>query len=114
MTGSSRAPRQEATVVLTLEGELDISTLPDAEGRVAAAEETAPDVLVIDLSRLSFVDSSGVRLVLLADARARATGRRLAVHLGTGPALRVFQVVGLLGKLDLVDAEDDRVDGTRS
>ena len=57
---------------------------------------------MIDLSGLTFVDSSGVRLVLLADDRARAAGRRLAVRLGTGHALRVFQALGILDKLDVL------------
>jgi anti-sigma B factor antagonist len=89
-------------VEVALDGELDISTLDQAQRRVAAAERTAPELLVIDLSRLTFVDSSGVRLVLLADDRARAAGRRLAVRLGDGPALRVFDALGLLGKIDVV------------
>ena len=89
-----------AEVVLT--GELDIATLDDAQRRIEAAEAGSPPVLVIDLSALTFVDSSGVRLVLLADDRARTAGRRLAVRLGTRQALRVFQALGLLDKLDVV------------
>ena len=82
--------------------------------RIEAAEAGSPPLLVIDLSRLEFVDSSGVRLALLADDRARAAGRRVAVRLGTGHALRVFQALGLLDKLDVVplSAPDDAtVDG---
>lgn len=98
---------------VTLEGELDISTLDQAQRRVEAAERDGPDLLVIDLTRLTFVDSSGVRLVLLADDRARAAGRRLAVRLGGGPALRVFQALGLLGKIALVpDAGDGPLSGS--
>ncbi len=85
-----------------LRGDLDISTLNDATALVEAAEAAAPPLLVIDLSGLTFVDSSGVRLVLLADRRAQEGGRRLRVHLGTGPALRVFRALGLDEKLDTV------------
>jgi len=88
------------SVVIT--GELDLSTLPDAERQVAAAERAEPSVLIIDLSGLTFVDSSGVRPVLMAQDRARSAGRRLAVKLGEGPAVRVFQTLGLTAKLDLV------------
>ena len=87
---------------VVLSGELDIATLDDAERQVEEAAATAPPLLVIDLSGLTFVDSSGVRLVLLADDRARAAGRRLAVRLGTGHALRVFQALGLLDKIDVL------------
>jgi anti-anti-sigma factor len=92
------------TVEVALEGELDISTLDDARRRVEAAGRGAPPLLVIDMTGLTFVDSSGVRLVLLADEKARAAGGRLAVRLGEGPALRVFQALGLLTKLDVLPA----------
>ena len=92
------------TVEVVLEGELDIGTVEGAEHRVAAAEREAPSLLVIDLSALRFVDSSGVRVVLLAEGRARAAGRRLAVRLGTGSALRVFAALGLLDRLEVLPA----------
>ena len=91
-----------ATAEVVLSGELDIATLDDAQRQVQAAEAGAPALLVIDLSGLTFVDSSGVRLALLADDRARAAGRRIAIRLGTGQALRVFQALGLLDKLEVL------------
>jgi len=102
VTAPAEGPPGVAEVVLC--GELDIATLDDAERQVEAAAAAAPPLLVIDLSGLTFVDSSGVRLVLLADDRARSAGRRLAVRLGTGHALRVFQALGLLDKLDVLPA----------
>lgn len=98
MTGADRPTR-----VVTLHGELDIATLGEATALVEAAEATAPPVLLIDLSALTFVDSSGVRLVLLAEQRARDAGRAVAVRLGRGPALRVFRALGLTEKLDIVE-----------
>jgi anti-sigma B factor antagonist len=94
-------------ITLTFTGDLDIATLVEAEDAVAAAERAAPDVLVVDLSGLGFLDSSGVRLVLQAEARARAAGRRVAVVLGTGRALRLFEVLGLLARLEVVEGPDD-------
>jgi anti-anti-sigma factor len=91
---------------LTFTGDLDIATLVEAEDAVAVAERETPDALVVDLSGLGFLDSSGVRLVLQAEARARAAGRRLAVVLGTGRALRLFEVLGLLSRLEVVEGPD--------
>jgi anti-anti-sigma factor len=87
-------------VVLT--GDLDIASYERARERVEEADRGRPPVLVIDLSALEFVDSTGVRLVLDADQRARAQGRRVAVRLGTGPAERVFRTLGLLDVLEVV------------
>jgi anti-anti-sigma factor len=102
------------SVEVVLTGELDISTVDDAQEQIEVAEAGSPPLLVIDLSRLEFVDSSGVRLVLLADDRARAAGRRIAVRLGTRHALRAFQALGLVDKLDVAPSAPDNasVDGT--
>jgi anti-anti-sigma factor len=98
------------TVVLVLHGELDITTLSDAERDVAAAESAGSD-LVLDLGQLRFCDSSGVRLVLLADERARVEGRRLAIELGDGPAQRVFAALGLIDRLNLRARTDGAATG---
>jgi len=114
VTAARAGDSPPGTAEVVLLGELDISTVDDAERQIEAAEAGSPPLLVIDLSRLEFVDSSGVRLALLADDRARAAGRRVAVRLGTGHALRVFQALGLMDKLDVVplSAPDDAtVDG---
>ncbi len=95
-------PDEPVEVVLT--GELDISTFHDAEQQVQDAEKTGPALLIIDLGALRFVDSSGVRLILLADQRAKEAGRRLAIRLGDGPALRVFAALGLTGRFEVLDA----------
>jgi anti-anti-sigma factor len=92
-----------AEVVLT--GELDISTLDTAHQQIEEAEQEAPELLIIDLTELQFVDSTGVRLILLADQRAQQVGRRLAIRLGRGPALRVFAVLGLTDRFDVLDGE---------
>jgi anti-anti-sigma factor len=90
---------------LVLHGELATDTLPTARDEVAAAEADAPPVLVLDLAPLDYVDSSGVRLVLLAQHVATEQGRRLAVRLGHGRTRRVFDVLGLTARLDVIDRE---------
>lgn len=91
-------------LVLVLHGDLDCDTLPTAQHEVAAAEGDAPPVLVLDLSQLGYVDSSGVRLVLLAQNVADDGDRRLAVRLGHGSTRRVFDMLGVSGRLEVLDA----------
>ncbi len=90
-----------AEVVLT--GELDISTYEDARQLLEDAERAEPELLVVDLAGLRFVDSTGVRLILAADERARQAGRRVALRLGHGLARRVFSALGLLDRFDVLD-----------
>lgn len=105
---TSLSPDSEAHVVeVVLDGELDLSTLDTAQQQITDAEQTGPALLVIDLSRLAFVDSSGVRLVLMAQDRACVAGRRLAVRLGEGSALRVFRALDLLDRIDVLPEPTD-------
>ena len=92
-------------VEVVLTGELDISTFDKAEKQIEEAEQEAPDLLIIDLAELQFVDSTGVRLILLADQRAQQAGRRLAIRLGRGQALRVFTMLGITDRFDVLDEE---------
>jgi len=93
----------DTTAEVVLDGELDISTYEDARVRLAEAERAAPELLVVDLAGLRFVDSTGVRLILSADERARESGRRLALRLGDGPARRVFTALGLVDRFEVLD-----------
>jgi anti-anti-sigma factor len=95
----------DGAVEVVLTGELDISTFDQAERQVEDAEKSGPGLLIIDLGSLQFVDSTGVRLILLADQRAKEAGRRLAIRLGDGPALRVFAALGLTSRFDVLDGK---------
>jgi anti-sigma B factor antagonist len=93
----------EGAVLLGLVGELDISEVEDVEKTLAAAEAKRPRVLVIDLRGLEFMDSSGIRLVVEADLRARRDDRRLLIIRGPDPVHRVFTIALLDRRLDFVD-----------
>lgn len=89
--------------MLVLSGELDMSTAPAVEQRLKAAEGTGAATVVLDLRDLSFLDSSGLRLITEADKRARSAGRRLALVRGPEVVNRVFEITGLDDRLDVVD-----------
>lgn len=94
---------EDDRLVLVLHGDLDMDTLAVAQDEVHAAEQEAPPVLVLDLSPLSYVDSSGVRLVLLAQEVADEAHRRLAVRLGHGSTRRVFDTLGITERVEVLD-----------
>lgn|GEM_PF-2637164 len=61
-----------ARTVLALRGELDIAGVPDVT--VAAASIDPGARVTIDLSELSFIDSSGIQALMKLDVRSRAEG----------------------------------------
>jgi anti-sigma B factor antagonist len=88
---------------LTLRGELDLSTVPKVEEALRRMEQSRPPVIVLDLTGLTFLDSTGLRMVVTADQRARAEDRRLAVVRGPESVQRVFAITRLDEHLDMVD-----------
>jgi anti-sigma B factor antagonist len=84
-------------------GELDLSgaTVLEAElDRLAAEPELG--TIVLDLRGLEFMDSSGLRLIVMADMRAREAGRRFALVKGTDTVHRVFEITRMSERLDFV------------
>jgi anti-anti-sigma factor len=84
------------TASVTLEGELDLASAAQMEERLAAIEDRRPARLIIDLSQLAFIDSTGLRLLLQADARAREQQYELLLRPGAPSIQRVFEVTGAL------------------
>lgn len=90
-------------VSVALIGELDISETNSVRETLADVERRHPPLIVLDLRRLSFLDSSGLRVILEADLRARQDGRRVSVVRGPESVHRVFAISLLDKRLDFVD-----------
>ncbi len=94
-------------VHVALRGELDLSSTDKVERELQRVEATHPSVVVLDLSGLAFLDSTGLRLIVSADQRARESGRRLAIVKGPIAVHRVFSITKLDERLDMVEDADD-------
>jgi anti-sigma B factor antagonist len=88
---------------ITLRGELDLSTVSRVQDELEQVESRGPDTLVLDLSGLSFLDSTGLRCVVTANERARGEGRRFVLVKGPEAVQRVFAVTRLEERLEMVD-----------
>jgi anti-anti-sigma factor len=77
-----------------LVGELDISTVDSAAQALSAVFRDATTV-AIDLSDLTFIDSSGVRLLLAALRDQRARGGDVVLQSPTENVRHVFDILGL-------------------
>jgi anti-sigma B factor antagonist len=85
---------RDGMVVVALEGEFDLCAAPELEqilNRVAATDASS---IVVDLDRVSFMDSAGVH-VLLQFSLAPASGARLALTRGSRQVQRLFEITGV-------------------
>lgn len=88
---------------VAVSGELDISTAPRLEDELLRVERDEPGTLALDLRQLTFMDSTGLRIVVAADARARESGRRFVVVKGPDSVQRIFTLTRLDERLELID-----------
>lgn len=98
---------------VTLEGELDISNVERFEQELMQLEQSRPPLVVLDLRGVRFIDSTGLSLLLNADARARRQRRHLTIVSGNGAARRIMRTVALDQILD-VKTEPPKKDAERS
>jgi len=68
-----------ASALIRISGDLDLQVVDQVTEALTAVEAERPDLLVLDLSRLTFMDSSGMGAVAAAHGRALETGRRFAI-----------------------------------
>jgi anti-anti-sigma factor len=87
--------------VIHLTGELDIASVPALEEALEAAD--VPKV-VVDLHELAFMDSTGLRAILLAARAAEERGASFALVQGPPSVHRVFEITQTAERLTWVEA----------
>ena len=86
-------------VRLVVDGELDMDTGPRLRDEIDRVHAAAPVRLVLDLRGVTFFDSTGLQILLDADARCREAGRELLVLAGQGEPRRVLELADVIGQL---------------
>jgi anti-sigma B factor antagonist len=94
---------RDGLVHVLLRGELDLSTVSKVQDALDRVEQSSPPTVVLDLSKLTFLDSTGLRCLVTADERARQAGRRVVLVRGPESVQRVFTITRLEERLEMVD-----------
>ena len=101
------ARREQDRVVLRLTGELDLASSPILERALEAPEIAATPLLVLDLDGLRFVDSTGLRIILLAHESARGRGQEFAITPGSAQVQRLLSITSVAEHMRVIAAPDD-------
>jgi len=83
--------------IVSVRGELDLSTAPDLEGPLEQALEGGEGSVLIDLSQCEFIDSTGIALIVRAWQRLDGgeSGRSLVMCSQNDQVRRVLEITGL-------------------
>jgi anti-anti-sigma factor len=68
-----------SSALVRIRGDLDLQVVDQVTEALSRIESDEPDLLVIDLQRLTFMDSTGMGVIAAAHIRARDAGRRFAI-----------------------------------
>lgn len=86
---------QGSTTVIEINGEFDATTAPEVRPQLGAIAEERPPHVIVDLSQLRLIDSSGVGAIVGLFKRVRATGGQFEVRGVNGQPLSIFRVLRL-------------------
>ncbi|MCW3032449.1 MAG: hypothetical protein QOK19_2459 [Solirubrobacteraceae bacterium] len=88
--------RQESDrAVVKLEGELDMANAPLLQNTIESSELAAAKTVVLDLQGLTFLDSTGLRIILAAREQCWRRGQEFAVTPGSQQVQRLLSVTGV-------------------
>jgi len=97
-----RSDRDGDAHVIELIGELDLDGAPRLEQELLRVEATDAPSIIVDLRGLEFIDSTGIRLLVMAAERMDGTSRFVLMR-GPKQVHRVFEITDLVDRLPFAD-----------
>jgi anti-sigma B factor antagonist len=93
--------------IVTVSGEVDLATSPDLDDAVIAGLESGTNSVIIDLTDVSFMDSSGLGVIVRALKRCREAEIELDLVITNDRVLKVFGITGLDQVIPIHDSIED-------
>jgi anti-sigma B factor antagonist len=91
--------RDTDRVVIVMEGELDMANAPALQDAIESEELAGAENVVLDLQGLTFLDSTGLRVILAARELCWRRSQEFAVTPGSAQVQRLLSVTGVGGHL---------------
>jgi len=93
--------------VLTVSGEVDLATSPYLDAAIIAALDSGAGSIVVDLTEVSFMDSSGLGVIVRGLKRCREADKDLDLVITNERVLKVFGITGLDQVIPIHDSLED-------
>jgi anti-sigma B factor antagonist len=99
--------------VIALRGELDVATVPELEEALRVAVEEGRTALVVDLLELTFLDSTGLMVLLNGLRRVMRQDGRLVLACTNPTVLRLLDVTGTSATFTIVETREQAIEAAR-
>ena len=100
---------ERGVVIAAVAGEIDISTVPQLREHLFELADHGA-TLIVDLNRVTFIDSAGLGALVGTAKRAAAHGGSLQVACGRPKIRRLFRLTGLDCRIPLADTLDEALE----
>jgi anti-sigma B factor antagonist len=98
---------REGVHVVAVTGEIDLFTAPEFKARIHDAIEDGRDLVVVDLTATTFIDSSSLGVLISAHRRLKGRGGRLVVVSDVPAVMSTFKITGLDSVLEMAGSRDE-------
>ena len=92
---------------IAVEGEIDLATVEELQAAIDTAFEGDVDHLVVDLNGATFMDSTGLKTLVMANRRFGEAGRSFAIAVSGGPVSRLIDLSGVDSAIQTVATVDE-------
>jgi anti-anti-sigma factor len=102
----------EQAVLIGVSGELDLASSPELERELERGTASGAELLIIDLRKLEFMDSTGLSVLVRAHQKATQSGKRFAIVKGPQQVERLLSLTGVAERLTVVDTPEELLAGS--
>jgi anti-sigma B factor antagonist len=103
--------RKADAVILALSGKLDATTAKTFEDRILGVINGGTQRLVVDLSQLDYVSSSGLRVFIIAAKRLQTVDGKIVLCSMKDHVRQVFDLAGFSSMLSIYGSRDEAIKG---
>jgi anti-sigma B factor antagonist len=97
--------------IIVVSGELDLASSPSLEAELQRVSGTEAELVVLDMRRLEFMDSTGLSIIVRAHQRLADEGRALCLVRGPQQVQRLLDLTGVAERIRLADTPEEILSG---
>lgn len=101
--------KDDGILIISVDGRIDTLSAPEFQNRMEELMEREETNVILNLEKLQYVSSAGLRAVLVSAKKAAASGKKLSCCSLQEMVRKVFDISGFTGIIPVFDSLEDAV-----
>ncbi|WP_457572096.1 STAS domain-containing protein [Desulfovulcanus sp.] len=106
---SLQIEKQGRLFIVTLQGELTLEIVEEVKAKIEEIFADDWEILVVNLTDINFLDSSGIGFLVATNNRAKQSGKKFYLLAPSKQVVKTLKLVNLLHFFDILDSEDELI-----